>query len=195
MEVTEKALVSLLKFSTQQKLQEAVITFIVGQLAQKEDMIDLQRAFKVLDTNNDGTLSKAKLSVGYKKVFKEDISEQVIDKIFKNVDIDGSGSIDYSEWVVATIDKKKLLTNEKLDAAFTLFDKDDGGSISALEVKDVLFSGQNLSDEVWNRVIEEVDCDGNGEIDRSEFKKMMEKMLFDDDELQEEEDGLNDSEY
>jgi len=33
MEVTEKALVSLLKFSTQQKLQEAVITFIVGQLA------------------------------------------------------------------------------------------------------------------------------------------------------------------
>jgi len=62
-------------------------------------------------------------------------------------------------------------------------------------VKDVLFSGQNLSDEVWNRVIEEVDCDGNGEIDKSEFKKMMEKMLFDDDELLEEEDGLNDSEY
>jgi len=28
--------------------------------------------------------------------------------------MDGSGLIDYSEWVVATIDKKKLLTNENL---------------------------------------------------------------------------------
>ena len=36
------------------------------------------------------------------------------ERIFRNIDMDGSGLIDYSEWVVATIDKKKLLTNEKL---------------------------------------------------------------------------------
>lgn len=40
-EITMKALASLSKFNTQQKLQEAAITFIVGQLANKEDMIDL----------------------------------------------------------------------------------------------------------------------------------------------------------
>jgi len=42
-----------------------VITFIVGQLASKEDMIDLQKAFKVLDLNNDGMLSKHELTIGY----------------------------------------------------------------------------------------------------------------------------------
>ena len=40
-EITMKALVALSKFNTQQKLQEAVITFIVGHLASKDDIIDL----------------------------------------------------------------------------------------------------------------------------------------------------------
>jgi calcium-dependent protein kinase len=54
---------------------------------------------------------------------------------------------------VATINKEKLLTREKLQAAFNLFDKDGGGSISAYEVKDVLCSGQNLDDAVWRKVV------------------------------------------
>jgi Ca2+-binding EF-hand superfamily protein len=37
----------------------------VGQLANKEDMRDLHKAFKMLDTNNDGMLSKQELTAGY----------------------------------------------------------------------------------------------------------------------------------
>lgn len=48
---------------------------------------------------------------------------EIVDKIMEQADADGSGEIDYSEWVVATINKKKLLSNEKLEAAFQLFDK------------------------------------------------------------------------
>ena len=63
-----------------------------------------------------------------------------------------------------------------------MFDKDGGGSINATEVKDVLCSGQNLDDDVWDKVINEVDNDGNGEIDFEEFCDMMQKMLhYDDD--------------
>lgn len=76
-------------------------------------MADSQRAFKVLDTNNDGMLSKEELLVGFEKIFdKTDLETAVqeVDKIFRKVDIDGSGYIDYSEWVVATINLKSLLT-------------------------------------------------------------------------------------
>ena len=79
--------------------------------------------------------------------------------------------------MVATINKKKLLTNEKLEAAFNLFDKDGSGSISATEVKDVLGIGKNIGDEVWNDIIREVDGDGDGEISFDEFKTMMEKLF------------------
>ena len=67
-------------------------------------MVDLQRAFKVLDTNNDGMLSKYELTVGYRMIYQEYAADEV-ERIFAKVDIDGSGQIDYSEWVVATIDK------------------------------------------------------------------------------------------
>ena len=45
------------------------------------------------------------------------------------------------EWVVATINKDKLLSTEKLKQAFSLFDKDGSGSISSEEVKEILCSG------------------------------------------------------
>ena len=148
----------------------------MGQLANKEDMVDLQRAFKVLDTNNDGMLSKAELAIGYQKLYGDQAAEEV-EKIFQKVDIDCSGHIDYSEWVVATINKQKLLTREKLQQAFCLFDKDGGGSISPEEVRGVLCSGQDFEDDVWERIVQEVDADGNGEIDFEEFAAMMQKML------------------
>lgn len=75
----------------------------------------------------------------------------------KIADSDGSGEIDYSEWVVATMDKKKLLSNEKLEAAFNLFDKDGSGTISAVEVKEVLGVGKNIDEKVWNDIVNEVD--------------------------------------
>ena len=144
-------------------------------------MIDLQKAFKVLDKDNDGVLSKDELAQGYEKYFGQDAAEMV-DRIFVKADIDGSGEIDYSEWVVATIDKKKLLSEDKLMATFSLFDKDGGGTISSHEVKAVLCSGQDISDEVWHRVVQEADMDGNGEIDFAEFKNMMQNMLEAEDE-------------
>ena len=135
----------------------------------------------MLDLDNDGMISRAELTVGLQKLYPEGAAEEV-EKVFHKVDIDGSGFIDYSEWVVATIDKEKLLTRDKLQAAFKLFDKDGGGTISADEVKDVLSSGQNLDDDVWAKVVAEADDDGNGEICFEEFCTMMQKMINYDEE-------------
>lgn len=95
----------------------------------------------------------------------------------KIADTDGSGEIDYSEWIVATTDKKKLLSNQKMETAFNLFDRDGSGSISAQEVKDVLGLGKNIEDNVWNQIVQEVDGNGDGEISFEEFKTMMQKLL------------------
>jgi calcium-dependent protein kinase len=67
----------------------------------------------MLDTDNDGMISRAELTVGLQKLYPEEAEDEV-EKVFRKVDIDGSGFIDYSEWVVATIDKEKLLTRDKL---------------------------------------------------------------------------------
>jgi len=66
-----------------------------------------------------------------------------------------------------------LLQEEKLKQAFSLFDKDGGGTISTDELRDVLGVGGNISEEVWMKIIMEVDENGDGEISFEEFKTMM----------------------
>ena len=43
-----------------------------------------------------------------------DLADDEVDRIMKIADTDGSGEIDYSEWIVASMDKSKLLNDEKL---------------------------------------------------------------------------------
>jgi calcium-dependent protein kinase len=140
-------------------------------------MAELQKAFKSLDKNSDGKLSRDELIEGYNKIMGDLAAEEEVDKIMRIADADGSGEIDYSEFVVATMDKRKLLSNEKLEQAFNLFDKDKSGSISANEIKDVLGVGKNIDEKVWNDIITEVDGNGDGEISFVEFKTMMQKIL------------------
>ena len=73
-----------------------------------------------------------------------------------------------------------LLQDDKLRQAFRFYDKDDSGSISIDEIKDVLGVGKSITDDVWDQVVKEVDRDGNGEVDFEEFKEMMVKLLRDD---------------
>jgi len=132
--------------------------------------------FKSIDKNSDGKLSRKELIEGYTQILGE-LAEDEVDRIMKIADTDGSGEIDYSEWVIATMDKKKLLTEDKLLMAFNMFDKDNGGSISSVEVKDTIGVGKNIDEKLWNEIINEVDVNGDGEISFQEFKIMMERLL------------------
>lgn len=95
--------------------------------------------------------------------------------MFNKVDADGSGEIDYSEFVVATMNDKALLSSDKLQTAFKMFDKDGGGTISNDEIKQILSFGQNLDEKVINDIIQQVDANGDGEISFDEFAEMMKK--------------------
>ena len=57
--------------------------------------------------------------------------------------------------------------------AFSMFDKDGGGSISASEIKEVLGVGKHIEERIWNEIIQEVNPKGDGEIRFDDFKQMM----------------------
>ena len=91
------------------------------------------------------------------------------------MDTDNSGFIDYTEFVVAATNQTSMTSQEKLHAAFRMFDKDGSGIISADEIRDVLcFGGNNvLSPEAVDAIIKQVDENGDGEIQFEEFVQMM----------------------
>jgi calcium-dependent protein kinase len=82
---------------------------------------DSLTAFRYLDRPCDGVLNKEELVIGFEKLYPNKTNEEcwdIVNGIFAKIDIDGNGTLEYSEWVIATIDKHKLMTPEKLEAAF-----------------------------------------------------------------------------
>ena len=121
--IHSEALKNLKEFNASTKLQQAALTFLTTHLINKEEMTELQKAFQSLDKNNDGKLSKEELLEGFSQAMGQTAAEIEVERIMKTCDIDKNGHIDYTEFISATIDKRKLLSKERLKAAFQLFDR------------------------------------------------------------------------
>ena len=59
-------------------------------------------------------------------------------KLISKIDVDGSGRIDFTEFVAAAIEQDKIIDNEKLRRAFDYFDKDLTGKITVQNLKEAL---------------------------------------------------------
>ncbi|OMJ79323.1 hypothetical protein SteCoe_20664 [Stentor coeruleus] len=167
-----KILKNLSLFRTEQKLQHAVLTFIAANTISNDQSKELYKSFKELDKNGDGKISTEELFQAYKKMMKNNDALKEVQKIMATVDLNGSGYIDYSEFITASLKKELLINNDTLNLAFKAFDIDGSGKISISELKEVLGLVQD-SDENISKLLKKVDENGDGDIDIEEFKNMM----------------------
>lgn len=174
--VANNALGNLKMFRSSQKLKVAAASYIGSQLISKSEKEKLGQIFKALDKNGDGKLSKEEIMDGYETHFGKLLNEDEVDELFESVDTDRSGFIDYSEFIVASMSSKKNMSEEKLTAAFKLFDVDGNGTISPEELKAVLSSSNQITDEAIEEILMQADEDKNGEIEFDEFCKLMAKV-------------------
>ena len=77
----------------------------MNQLVDKKELVDISKAFLALDLNSDGKLSLDELALGFTNYMPGGFTTSEIDLIMKRVDVDSSKFVDYSEFVVASIDK------------------------------------------------------------------------------------------
>ena len=170
------AVKGLKKYKADQKMQQAALGFIVTQLATKEDTEDLDAVFKKIDKNHDGKLTLDELMEGCKEAYPK-MTEDEVKELFNEADVDKNGTIDYSEWITATINKQKILTDQNLMSAFEAFDENGDGNISIDEIKKFLGQGKNINEKVWEDILAEADENEDGHIDFEEFKHMMQKFV------------------
>jgi calcium-dependent protein kinase len=78
----------------------------------------------------------------------ETAAQEEVDRVLAAADSDGNGFLDYTEFLVASMNKQTLLCKENLEAAFIAFDTDGSGSITVEELKTMLGS-ENVQDTVW----------------------------------------------
>lgn len=181
------ALGNMRRFQASQKLAQAALLFMGSKLTTLEETKELTKIFRTLDVNGDGQLDRDELVKGYELLRKirgdvdaepltpEEV-EKEIDKILECVDFDKNGYVEYSEFVTVAMDRKTLLSKDRLRAAFSLFDQDASGTIAADEVRRVLVE---VDDAQWDVIIKEVDKNNDGEVDFDEFVAMMQQLCID----------------
>jgi len=98
-----------------------------------------------------------------------------LQEMINEVDTDGSGKIEFKEFLDLFAKKMKDPdTEEDLIEAFKIFDKDGNGVISAQELRHVMTTlGERLTEEEADEMIREADIDGDGYINYHEFVKIM----------------------
>ena len=100
-----------------------------------------------------------------------------IKKMIADVDKDGSGVIDFPEFLdMMTQKMAERDPREEMLKAFRLFDDDETGKISFRNLKRVAKElGENMTDDEITEMIEEADRDGDVEISEEEFMRIMRK--------------------
>ncbi|XP_022725733.1 probable calcium-binding protein CML25 [Durio zibethinus] len=135
---------------------------------------ELEEVFKKFDVNGDGKISSSELGSIMGSVGRRP-SEEELQKMIKEFDADGDGFLNFNEFVELNtkgVDSDEVLEN--LKDAFSVYDIDGNGSISAEELHEVLKSlGDECSIAECRKMISGIDKDGNGMIDFEEFKVMM----------------------
>jgi len=168
---------NLKNFALANKLKKASLNVIATQLTDVA-IRDLKELFMAMDDNNDGTLSIGELKDGLKKAgvsIPPDLEEMM-----ESIDTDGSGVIDYSEFLAATMDKRKYIQEDVCWRAFKVFDADGSGTIDRKELGKLMGSDTitdvmqaKLTEDEVDAILQEVDCNGDGVIDFDEFLVMM----------------------
>jgi Ca2+-binding EF-hand superfamily protein len=103
--------------------------------------------------------------------------KEEIKKMISDIDKDGSGTIDYQEFLeMMTTKMSEKDSREEILKAFRLFDDEEKGKISFRNLKRVAKElGETMTDEELHEMIEEADRDGDGEINEEEFLRIMKK--------------------
>merc|ERR1719331_1858039 len=176
--ISSSAVSNLKGFRAQNKLKKAALTVIASELSE-ESLKDLKEMFMQLDADNDGTLTVDEMKKGMIKAGIKEIPDNLME-IMKDVDSDGSGVIDYTEFLAATLSRRQYMQEDIVWSAFRVFDLDGDGQITRSELAQVLAGdvkdleqAMNINKEEIERIMREVDQDGDGQISFPEFFQMM----------------------
>ena len=75
-EVASRTIKNLSSFKGHQEIKQAVMAFIASHLTSKEEKKDLEKIFKLIDKDGNGTLDKEEVQKGYVDHFGITLSDE-----------------------------------------------------------------------------------------------------------------------
>lgn len=147
-----------------------------------EDVLRLRALFDSIDNEGTGSINAQQLQHALQMVGIKPRGEELA-KMFAEVDADGSGLIEWPEFLflMSKFGESQSLESQfsserlaEMREVFSLFDKDNSGTLDVKELGMVMRSiGLHAHENDIRAMINEVDADGSGQIEWPEFLYLM----------------------
>ena len=139
-----------------------------------EQIAEFKEAFSLFDKDGKGEISEKEL-ITVLRALGNNPTEEELDTMIKEVDEDGSGTIDFGEFLEMMARTLNQINFEKeLLDAFKVYDRDGNGFVSVAEMRWYLTnSGPKLSHEEVDEIAKTADVDGDGHINFNEFIRLL----------------------
>ncbi|XP_073049058.1 calmodulin-like [Primulina eburnea] len=135
----------------------------------EEQIAEFRDAFCLIDKNSDGVIDIEELAIAIQSL-DENTKREELEEMMNEVD----GEMDFEEFINIMARKIKENMVDELREAFQVFDRDQDGFVSAIELKMVMINlGKRLTNEEATQMIIAADVDGDGLISCDEFVKIM----------------------
>ncbi|KAI3800284.1 hypothetical protein L1987_28371 [Smallanthus sonchifolius] len=168
----DSAVLSRMKqFRAMNKLKKLALKVIAESMSE-EEIKGLKAMFVNMDTDKSGSITYEELKTGLARLGSK-LSEAEVKQLMEAANVDGNGTIDYIEFITATMHRHRLERDEHLYKAFCHFDTDNSGYITMEELETAM-KEYGMGDEATIKdIISEVDTDHDGRINYEEFCNMM----------------------
>merc|ERR1712020_289307 len=139
-----------------------------------DELATFKEAFTVFDKNQHGTITTKELSTVMRSLGQNPTDAEVQDMI-NEVDVDGSGAIEFPEFCVMMVKKmQETDTENEIREAYRVFDKERTGGIAVSEMRLILSNlPEKWGDEEIEEMLQTADKDGNGYFSYDEFRMMI----------------------
>ncbi|CAH1228139.1 calmodulin-like [Branchiostoma lanceolatum] len=140
-----------------------------------EQIMEFREAFSAIDQDGDGVIRSKELGK-LMRAMGENPTEQEVEEIVVQLDLDGDGTIDFPEFLNVMV--KRLFASEDqsewLRSAFRAFDMDGSGYISLPELEHVMTEMcDNITDEEIKEMFDLFDVNKDGRLSFQEFATIL----------------------
>jgi len=140
-----------------------------------EDQIaEFKEGFSLFDKEGDNSISTKELGTVMRSLGACP-TEAEIQEMIKEVDRDNTGKVEFTDFLGLMARKiKEVESEDQVNDAFSVFDKDGQGYISAQELRHVMTNlGEKLSEEEVDMMLKEAHIGDDGMIAYRDFTKVL----------------------
>ena len=155
------------------KFHETIIAFLCVNYISVDEENNLRKLFRYMDKEGKNSISKKDLKLTLEEIDIK-ISDEELNKIFETVDENGTGFIEYQEFLRNACDIKTLLSEKNVKNVFHAI-CGDKNLMSGEDIKRFVFHGAKVTEEALKEYFDSFGMKYETSIDFDEFYRMIKK--------------------